>query len=170
MENNYNVILEYVADMCWQVRLKEDLPLDAKIAWYVYQEGNKKPIYKKAYSKEVTFSYVFPKKGRYGFKYFILSGDKQKATGYTDWFLVEPENNEGGSNKEQKLNNDGKDWLEQYDSILDAMPESNGTRYFARLPYRIGIICDRFFMIPSARQLSLFILPRTTGRKRWKKK
>ncbi len=36
-------------------------------------------------------------------------------------------------------------WLDQYAPVLRAMPESNGTRFYERLGYRIGIVCDRFF-------------------------
>lgn len=36
-------------------------------------------------------------------------------------------------------------WVSSYDEALDTMPDSNGSRYYQKLSYRVGIICDEFF-------------------------
>lgn len=36
-------------------------------------------------------------------------------------------------------------WAEQFGPLLEKMGESNGIRYYEKLPYRIGLICDEFF-------------------------
>ena len=44
-----------------------------------------------------------------------------------------------------EMNSEQIHWAEQFSPLLEKMGESNGTRYYEKLPYRIGIICDEFF-------------------------
>lgn len=45
----------------------------------------------------------------------------------------------------QKMSREQENWIESYIDRIAAIPDSNGCRYYERLPYRIGLICDEFF-------------------------
>ncbi|MDD3164312.1 MAG: glycosyltransferase [Oscillospiraceae bacterium] len=36
-------------------------------------------------------------------------------------------------------------WAERYTAALSCIDDSNGTRFYQKLPYRIGLVCDEFF-------------------------
>lgn len=38
-----------------------------------------------------------------------------------------------------------ENWVNGYMARIAAIPDSNGCRYYQKLPYRIGLICDEFF-------------------------
>lgn len=45
----------------------------------------------------------------------------------------------------QKMSREQENWIENYIDRIAAIPDSNGCRYYEKLPYRIGLICDEFF-------------------------
>lgn len=44
-----------------------------------------------------------------------------------------------------KMTMEQEKWIDNYIEHIAKIPESNGSRFYQKLPYRIGLICDEFF-------------------------
>lgn len=71
----------------WRFSVSGDLPQEAEYAWYVYQQGESKPVFRGKYSTVAEYIYKFETPGLYRVKLFTCI-EKIKTSEISDWFLV----------------------------------------------------------------------------------
>lgn len=65
---------------------------------------------------------------------------------FVKWFLQKLRNpGRKNQNTFQEMSLEQTKWVDQYFDRIAQIPDSNGCKYYEKLPYRIGLICDEFF-------------------------
>lgn len=69
----------HISGAFWQFSVDANLEKNARIAWYVYQEGQPNPIAKLPYASDKEAIYQFEKPGNYAVKVFIVQHGEKKS-------------------------------------------------------------------------------------------
>ena len=89
-EKKWFPIAERLEGNVWKFSVNGSLPGQADFAWYVYEKGEKEPVFKGKYSTVSEYLYTFTFSGVYKAKCFCRLG-REKESITTDWFDVDVE-------------------------------------------------------------------------------
>ncbi|MBQ3379192.1 MAG: glycosyltransferase [Clostridia bacterium] len=89
MPNIYHVFVMHIEGLSWRFAIREPIPEDAYVAWYIYRNGTKAPIHKKHYLRGAEYDFTFEEEGKYCVRCFVKSKNSDtKETGRSEWFDV----------------------------------------------------------------------------------
>ncbi|MBR2743521.1 MAG: glycosyltransferase [Clostridia bacterium] len=128
---SFTVEIDYSKEGELLAVLSDALPEGTMTAWAVLKSGADEPVFKTEFSGERGFSCALTEEGSYIVRLSLRdeAGERSEDSGPFD-IAAEPKE---------------KQWLDDYEEAIAAIPDSSGTRYYKRLGCRVGIICDEFF-------------------------